>query len=197
MKRPRTRIMPGNGNHGNDYDHYNDNIIWCKNLDIFLFPDLLVDKQQPKLWLNIILYNIYHGNDYDHDYALTCQTCQCNGEPEQWWNWQWHCLNISICQWRIEHISENILLKSVPQRVICSCTAWSVGFTCIKNSTLISKQIFSWGVRRKYWGFSWCSHATMIKITILWYYDVTTQHAGFKFFVQQDSSSLQENTFFF
>ena len=61
-------------------------------------------------------------------------------EPEQLWNWQWHCLNISICQWRIE----NILLKSVPQRVICSCTAWSVGFTCIKNSTLISKQIFSW-----------------------------------------------------
>ena len=150
MKRPRTRIMPGNWNHGNDYER---DYAW----------------------------NFNHNDD----------------EPEQWWNWQWHCLNISICQWRIEHISENILLKSVPQRVICSCTAWSVGFTCIENYTLISKQIFSWGVRGKYWGFSWCSHATMIKITILWYYDVTAQHAGFKFFVQQDSSSLQENTFFF
>ena len=87
----------------------------------------------------------------DQDYAWKWQSWQWlwnfnhnDDEPEQWWNWQWHCLNISICQWRIENICENILLKSVPQRVICSCTAWSVGFTCIKNSTLISKQIFYW-----------------------------------------------------
>ena len=104
-------------------------------------PGLCLEIEIMAMIMNVIMpWNFNHNDD----------------EPEQWWNWQWHCLNISICQWRIEHISENILLKSVPQRVICSCTAWSVGFTCIKNSTLISKQIFSWGVRRKYWGFSWC-----------------------------------------
>ena len=92
MKRPRTRIIPGNGNHGNDYE------------------------------ISIIMMMNQNNDEIGNGIVL----------------------NISICQWRIEHISENILLKSVPQRVICSCTAWSVGFTCIKNSTLISKQIFSW-----------------------------------------------------